>query len=64
KSLIEQYDLKDEVILEARDDGLILRPVESPRIGWDKAFKQFIITQLMHPLEGFIPSGPWTFHRP
>ena len=45
KSLIEQYALRDEVILEAGDDCLILRPAECPRTGWDKAFER------MHQLD-------------
>ena len=40
KSLIEQYDMKDEVILEPKKDSIVLRPVENPRAGWDKSFEK------------------------
>lgn len=40
KSLIEQYDMKDEVILEAKKDSIVIRPVDTPRADWDKSFEE------------------------
>ena len=40
KSLLERYDLTDEVELVLEKDRIILKPVRSPRLGWDKAFKR------------------------
>lgn len=40
KALLEKYDIKDavELILEKR--FTIIKPISSPRKGWDKAFKK------------------------
>jgi antitoxin MazE len=40
KALLEKYDIKDavELILEKR--FIILKPISSPRKGWDNAFKK------------------------
>ncbi|MGB3860756.1 MAG: AbrB/MazE/SpoVT family DNA-binding domain-containing protein [Candidatus Aminicenantaceae bacterium] len=38
KSLIEQYNMKDEVLLEAKRDSIVIRPVENPRANWEKSF--------------------------
>ena len=38
KSLIEQYDMKDEVLLETKKDEIVIRPLENPRAGWEKSF--------------------------
>lgn len=40
KSLIEQYHLEGEVLLEPIESGLIIRPAENPREGWEDAFKK------------------------
>ena len=40
KSLIEQYNMKDEVLLEAKKDSIVIRPVENPRAGWEKSFEK------------------------
>jgi antitoxin MazE len=40
KSLIEQYDMKDEVLLETKKDSIVIRPVENPRADWEKSFKK------------------------
>jgi antitoxin MazE len=39
KSLLEQYSLKDEVILEAKKDSIVIRPAANPRAGWEKSFE-------------------------
>ena len=40
KSLIEQYNMKDEVILEAKKNSIVIRPAENPRAGWEKSFQK------------------------
>jgi len=40
KSLIEQYNMKDEVFLEPKKDSIVIRPVENPRAGWEKSFEK------------------------
>ena len=40
KSLIEQYNMKDEVLLEAKKNSIVIRPVENPRADWEKSFKK------------------------
>ena len=40
KSLIEQYNMKDEVLLEAKKDSIVIRPVENPRADWEKSFEE------------------------
>ena len=40
KSLIEQYNMKDEVLLEAKKDSIVIRPVEKPRADWEKSFEK------------------------
>lgn len=40
KSLIEQYNMKDEVLLETKKDSIVIRPVENPRAGWEKSFEK------------------------
>ena len=40
KSLIEQYNMKDEVLLEAKTNSIVIRPVENPRAEWDKSFEK------------------------
>jgi antitoxin MazE len=40
KFLIEQYNMKDEVLLEAKKNSIVIRPVENPRAGWEKSFEQ------------------------
>ncbi len=40
KTLLEQCRLRDEVEMEIRDDGLLIRRVAEPRSGWDDAFRR------------------------
>jgi antitoxin MazE len=40
KTLIEQYNMKDEVLLEAKKDSIVIRPVENPRADWEKSFEK------------------------
>lgn len=40
RSLMEQYNMKDEVILEPKKDSIVIHPVENPRAGWEKSFEK------------------------
>ncbi|WP_187261159.1 AbrB/MazE/SpoVT family DNA-binding domain-containing protein [Pontibacter beigongshangensis] len=40
KSILERYNIKDKVELILEKGQIILKPVEQPRKGWDKAFRQ------------------------
>ena len=40
KMLLQQLGFTDEVELEAQNDQLIVRPIRTPRQGWDAAFQQ------------------------
>ncbi|MDP1726641.1 MAG: AbrB/MazE/SpoVT family DNA-binding domain-containing protein [Bacteroidota bacterium] len=40
KSLLEKYNIKDDVELILENEYIILKPTSSPRKGWDKAFKK------------------------
>jgi len=40
KTLIEKYNIKDKVELILEKGYLILKPIESPRKGWEAAFRK------------------------
>lgn len=40
KPFLDQCQLRDEVVLEIRDGGLLIRGVAEPRSGWDDAFRR------------------------
>ncbi len=40
KTLIEKYNIKDKVELILEKEQIILKPISSPRKGWEKAFKE------------------------
>lgn len=40
KSILERYNIKDKVELILEEDQIVLKPIEHPRKGWDKAFKK------------------------
>ena len=40
KALLEKYDIKDAVELILEKGFIIIKPISSPRKGWDKAFKK------------------------
>lgn len=40
KTLIEKYNIKDKVELILEKGYMILKPISSPRKGWDIAFKE------------------------
>ena len=40
KTLLERYNIKDTVDLILEKGQIVLRPLVTPRKGWDKAFKE------------------------
>lgn len=40
KSLMEQYNMKDEVFLEAKKNSIVIHPVKNPRAKWEKSFEK------------------------
>ncbi|MBU3926371.1 MAG: MazF family transcriptional regulator [Bacteroidetes bacterium GWF2_41_31] len=40
KTLIEKYNIKDKVELILEKGQIIIKPISSPRQGWEKAFKE------------------------
>lgn len=40
KSILERYNIKDKVELILEKGHIIIKPVEQPRKGWDKAFRK------------------------
>lgn len=40
KSILDRYNIKDRVELIFEEGQIILKPVEQPRKGWDKAFRK------------------------
>ena len=40
KAILEKYNIKDKVELILEKGQIILKPVEQPRKGWDKAFRK------------------------
>lgn len=39
KTILEKYNFDDKLELEMKDDCVVLKPVKTPRLGWDEAFK-------------------------
>jgi len=40
KTLIDKYNIKDKVELILEKGYIILKPISTPRKGWDNAFKE------------------------
>ena len=40
KTLIEKYNIKDKVELILEKGYMILKPISTPRKGWEKAFRE------------------------
>jgi antitoxin MazE len=40
KALLKKYDINDAVELILEKGYIIIKPISSPRKGWDKAFKK------------------------
>jgi antitoxin MazE len=39
KTLIDKYHIKDKVDLQLEAGQIVIKPILTPRNGWDKAFK-------------------------
>ena len=52
KWLLEQVGLAGEVEVEAQSGQLIIRPVQSPRQGWDAQFQAMAAARDDHMLDG------------
>lgn len=40
KALLDRYNIKDKVELILQKGQIVIKPIDSPRKGWDEAFKQ------------------------
>ncbi|HYG41005.1 MAG TPA: AbrB/MazE/SpoVT family DNA-binding domain-containing protein [Cytophagales bacterium] len=40
KAILDRYKIKDKVELIFEKGQIVLKPIEEPRKGWDKAFKK------------------------
>lgn len=40
KTILEKYNLRDKVDLTLDEDQIIIKPISTPRKGWDEAFKK------------------------
>ncbi|MCG2462874.1 AbrB/MazE/SpoVT family DNA-binding domain-containing protein [Flavobacteriaceae bacterium F89] len=40
KTILEKYNIKDEVELILQEEQIILKPVDKPRKDWEKAFQE------------------------
>ncbi|MCT8341249.1 AbrB/MazE/SpoVT family DNA-binding domain-containing protein [Luteirhabdus pelagi] len=40
KTILEKYNIKDKVELILEKGQIILKPIDSPRKGWEKEFKR------------------------
>lgn len=39
KTVLEHYQITDEIEMLMQKDQIVLRPIKKTRVGWDKAFK-------------------------
>jgi len=39
KAVLEAYAIKDTLVLEARDEGLLLRAAKDKRMSWEETFR-------------------------
>lgn len=40
KAILKKYNIQDKINLILENDFIAIKPVEEPRKGWDKAFKE------------------------
>ncbi|MFP4342883.1 MAG: AbrB/MazE/SpoVT family DNA-binding domain-containing protein [Cyclobacteriaceae bacterium] len=40
KSVLDKYNIKDKVEVILEKGQIVLRPIDTPRKGWDEAFKE------------------------
>jgi antitoxin MazE len=42
KALIQQYNISEDIQLELRENGILLKPVSKPRTGWLEQFEKAV----------------------
>jgi antitoxin MazE len=40
KNLLERYAIKDQVVLEQREEGILLRSKQDKRLSWEETYKE------------------------
>ncbi|WP_127844340.1 AbrB/MazE/SpoVT family DNA-binding domain-containing protein [Psychroflexus aestuariivivens] len=40
KTVLEKYNIKDKVEMILEKDQIVLKPIDTPRKNWEKAFKE------------------------
>lgn len=40
KALLKKYNIKDKINLVLENDFIVIKPIDEPRKGWEKAFKE------------------------
>lgn len=40
KNLLERYAIKDQVVLEQREEGILLRSKQDKRLSWEDTYKE------------------------
>ncbi len=40
KAILEKYNIKDKIELILKKDYILIKPVSTPRKGWEEAFKK------------------------
>ncbi len=40
KAILEKYNIKDKIELILKNDYILIKPVSTPRKGWEEAFKK------------------------
>jgi len=44
-SLLKEYAFEEDVILELKEDGILMKPAKKTRQGWNQAFKKMSANQ-------------------
>jgi len=52
-SFIKEFHLEEEVEMEIQDNGILIRPIQHPRAGWEEAFKDLSEDKNQLALEDF-----------
>jgi antitoxin MazE len=42
KALIQQYNITEDIQLELKEDGILLKPITKPRSGWSEQFEKSV----------------------
>lgn len=48
--ILKECNITDAVELEVKDGNIIIKPIEKPRKGWDKKFRQMHLDNEDNPL--------------